>query len=426
MFEDIYSQVWAMESTALRVFSKNFQDKNIWDRLLALIPNSLTAVKPRCESWIINSSELDLQAANDSQAKGRKNGKNYNIRVIPVEGSLTHKSSWYDDYFGIMSTEKIGSYIDEANASGEVDGILLVFNTNGGVVAGTELLANKIKNSAKPVVGFVNSKAHSAGYWLASQCSQIYMCESTSMCGSIGTMSYHINNKGYYEQMGVEINYVTSDGSEDKNSPNDMQALDEKGLAMMKAILNPLNEVFLSAIKSNRPKIDESALTGKIYSANEAIELGMVDGVCSFGEALLQVAKLVQKSEKSTTTMEKKGEGENETITWFQSKFDEFEKEKSGLQAALKAANESIAKLEAEKLTLQTEANQAATLRVELDAANKALQQEGGVPKTVVETGGDLGGVKERKKTLIEQKLAASKGEESTEVNHILKFSKEV
>ncbi len=428
MFQDIYSQVWAMESTALRVFAKNMQDKGFWDKLFAVIPSSFSKIVPCCETRQINASELDIQAANDSQAKGRKNGKNYNIRVIPVEGTLTRKSNWSDDYFGIMSTEKIGALLDEANGTDEIDAILLVFNTNGGVVEGTEQLAKKIKNSSKPVIAFINSKAHSAGYWLASQCSKILMNEYTSMCGSIGTMCLHINQKGYYEQNGIEINYINSDGSEDKNSPNDVQALDEKGLAMMKDVLNPLNEIFLNAIKANRPNIDASAMTGKIYSATEAIKLGMVDGVASLGDALLQTAKLVQNNEKATN-MEKGTQGEGVSFQWFQTKLDAQEQTILDLQASLKTANENIAKLEGEKLALKADADKLPVLQVELDAAKKGLNEKPDAEKTSVETEADLvlSGTKNKLVSEYERKLKAEMANKNANTfTKILQNSKKV
>jgi len=47
-----------------------------------------------------------------------------------------------------------------------------------------------------------------------------------------------------------------------------------------------INSKFLSSIKINRPKVEDSTLTGKIYFAPQAIALGLIDEIGSLDHAI--------------------------------------------------------------------------------------------------------------------------------------------
>ncbi len=364
--EGIDNQIWAIEHNAfveLKKASSNFLDKVI---KIASLPLAVLQ-KSNIENWKVSASEI---SAEDTSSQTRKNGKNYNIRVIPVEGTLFKKSSRYDEYFGITSTEKIATYINEANGDDTVDAIVLSFNTNGGMVEGTETLANLIASSKKPVVAYVDSKAHSAGYWLASQTSKIIMAESTAMVGSIGTMTTHVNYAGYYQLFGEQVTHITSDGSEDKNFPNDTMALDEAGIAAIKAILNPINAIFLAAVKKGRKEISADALTGKIFSAADAILLGMADSIGTIEIAAKEAAKLVSTL-NTNKAMAEKVEGQG--LLWFTNKLDEQGKLLAELQEKLNAVQNENASIKAELAKEKVESAKVVALQSDVETLKASL-----------------------------------------------------
>jgi len=399
--DTISSQIWAMEHRALLELSKKM-DKGFLATAaeVAKLPFAMLN-KSRCSTWVVSAAELGAEAASDTAAKPRKNGAtSYTIRVIPIEGTLVRKSSWYDEYLGFASTEKIKGLFQEALADGNISAIVLSFNTNGGVVEGTEELATLVKNSSKPVVAFVNSKAHSAGYWVASQTSKIFLAETTAMVGSIGTMTSHVDASVYYGLIGQKWTYITSDGSEDKNFPPNNAPLTDDGIAALKAVLNPLNAVFVSAVQTARPAVSKEALTGKIYSAVDAIALGLADAVGNLDAAITQAAKLVSQqsnSQQSNSQKMAKELEEGQSLAWFQTKLDAQDTllaklqasldealkndKTTALQTALDAANAKVIALEAEKTTLATQ----------LATATKNLENTAEFSPIAPKTGGDVG-----------------------------------
>jgi ClpP class serine protease len=59
-----------------------------------------------------------------------------------------------------------------------------------------------------------------------------------------------------------------------------------------KNVLDVINSKFLSSIKTNRPAVDDSTLTGKMYFAPEAIALGLIDEIGSLEYAISVAAAL--------------------------------------------------------------------------------------------------------------------------------------
>jgi len=161
----------------------------------------------------------------------------------------------------------------------------MVIDSPGGQVAGTDLLAEAIKNSTTPVVAYIDGLAASAAYWIISGASKIIASSDLDRIGSIGTMMMVEDLQPALEQMGVKFHEVYATLSVDKNSEFN-QVLDGKYDSYRANVLDVINQKFLASIRSNRPSVDESTLTGRIFFAPQAIELGLIDEIGSFEKAL--------------------------------------------------------------------------------------------------------------------------------------------
>lgn len=79
------------------------------------------------------------------------------VAVIPVQGSLMHKSGYIGTRSGAMGYDGIQAQIVSALASSRVKGILLDIDSPGGEVAGVRDLARMIGSASKPVWAHANS-----------------------------------------------------------------------------------------------------------------------------------------------------------------------------------------------------------------------------------------------------------------------------
>ena len=155
----------------------------------------------------------------------------------------------------------------------------------GGQVTGTDLLADAIKNSTTPIVAYIEGMAASAAYWIISGASKIIASSDLDRIGSIGTMLMVEDLQPSMEALGVKFHEVYATLSVDKNKDIN-EVLDGNYEPYQKNVLDVINSKFLTSVKTNRPAVDDSTLTGKIYFAPQAIALGLIDEIGSLDYAI--------------------------------------------------------------------------------------------------------------------------------------------
>jgi len=203
------------------------------------------------------------------------------VAIIPIRSEILK----YDQPCGPRGTQSILSDVKAADQNPGIKSIVMVIDSPGGQVSGTDLLAEAIKNSTTPVVAFIDGLAASAAYWIISGASRIIASSDLDRIGSIGTMMMVEDLQPALEQMGVKFHEVYATLSVDKNADFN-QVLDGKYDDYRKNVLDVINTRFLETIRSIRPSVDETALTGKMFFAPQAMELGLIDEIGSFEKAI--------------------------------------------------------------------------------------------------------------------------------------------
>jgi protease-4 len=232
------------------------------------------------------------------------------VAVIPIRSEILK----YDQPCGPRGTQSLLNDVKAADQNPNISSMVLVVDSPGGQVAGTDLLAEAIKNSSTPVVAFIDGLAASAAYWIISGADKIIASSDLDRIGSIGTMLMAEDLRPALEQLGVKFHEVYATLSVDKNSDIN-KVLEGKYDQYRENVLDVINAKFLSTIKEYRLNLNESALTGKIYFAPEAIKLGLIDQIGSLEMAIEEAVALALKQgehpieSKTQETMKMK-------ITW--------------------------------------------------------------------------------------------------------------
>lgn len=145
-----------------------------------------------------------------------------------------------------------------------------------------------LKALKKPVVAFVDDLSASAAYGIATGATYIVANRAEAQIGSIGTMCTVVDDTGYFEQKGFKLTDVYADASVDKNGW--YRAALEGNMEPLKAELNKFNEKFLSLVETNRAgKLTADRKTwgtGKVFGADEALTLGLIDDIGSFDQTI--------------------------------------------------------------------------------------------------------------------------------------------
>lgn len=210
------------------------------------------------------------------------------IAIIELNGPMMKA----DQDCGPAGTATIAEWIKQADANPNIDGIILKVDSPGGTVDGTEALGRTIKSTRKPIVGFVDGLAASAGYWAVSNCHEIIANGKTAEVGSIGVMCSFADVKPVLEKAGVKFHEAYASASTEKNrSYRDALAGDYSKLTEE---LDALNSIFQSTVRGNRPNAKEAVFAGATYLANEAKKMGLIDRIGTLDDAIQAVKQKSQ------------------------------------------------------------------------------------------------------------------------------------
>lgn len=210
---------------------------------------------------------------------------------------LSGASNVRDDHIGILYIEgTIGSGDDQYSQEYVMDavsgmmendhnrGLMLYVNTPGGSVYESDELHLKIREyqetTGRPVYAYFASQATSGGYYVSASADRIIAnrnCWTGSIGVTIGTL-YDIS--GLLEKYGIRTETITSGANKamgDITSP-----LTDEQRSIFQGLVNESYDQFVSIVADGRDLSEEyvrSIADGRIYTAKQAEELDLVDGI---------------------------------------------------------------------------------------------------------------------------------------------------
>lgn len=299
------------------------------------------------------------------------------IAVLTIAGPILK----YGDYCSYGSVHHAATINRLANA-GNISAIIINADTPGGQAAGTASLADTIKQTAaeKPVIGLVDDgMACSAGVWILSACSEIYVTQKTDIIGSVGVYTTIMDWYAYFESEGLKARDIYAPQSTDKNL--DYRNALENNDDLLKEELRVLCQQFIETVSNNRSGklTSDDWQTGKLYYAKEAQKIGLIDGIKSFSQ-VIDRANTLSKSFLNNNSNSKTNYSMKfpKIASFFGIKNDEENK----ADISLETHGETLEALFAERDSLITEKaelnNTIASLQesiVEKDATNNTLAE---------------------------------------------------
>jgi len=227
--------------------------------------------RPDAESFAYT---LSFPSATDSRIMEK-------VGVLEISGPIFRDSQ----FCGPMGSLDMADRIKGFDSDPDVKAIALKMFTPGGQVAGTEILTTTIMNTSKPVVAW-GEEMLSGGAYIACGADSIWLSGKNAEVGSIGVqLSYH-SFKEFFEKQGIKEFNIKATTSPDKNKFDWDNLTEEEQAQVAREILDPLDANFMEFVKERRPGVEESALTGNVYFAEEAISLGLADQIGTFEEAI--------------------------------------------------------------------------------------------------------------------------------------------
>lgn len=214
------------------------------------------------------------------------------VAVIPINGVLAKKMNLFSAISGGTSTQMLVDTVNQAIADPMVHSLMLAIDSPGGEVDGTQQLSDAIANCPKPTAAWVDGMAASAAFWPAAQCDSIYAASDTSQVGSIGVILKHTDLSKANEKSGKKVTYITS--GKFKGLGNSDTPLSDEGKDHMQGRIDYLATLFTNAVAKGRgmdpATVWASAGDAHMCFAQEAISLGLIDGIASSEEVIAMLA----------------------------------------------------------------------------------------------------------------------------------------
>ena len=242
----------------------------------------------------------------ESVVLGQRGPKLVLIDVQGVIGELPARSP-----LGLTQREglvaRVREQLDTARRDPEVRGLLLRINSPGGTATASDILFREIvrfkREREVPVVAQLMGMATSGGYYVAMSADAV-VAYPTTITGSIGVIFTSVNLAGLMEKIGVEDQTITAGRHKDAGSPLRRMTGEER--RHIQRVLDDLHARFVEVVASGRPALAPDALRalsdGRIFSAREAREAGLVDRIGDLEDAVEELERRAGISESRVVT----------------------------------------------------------------------------------------------------------------------------
>ncbi len=232
-------------------------------------------------------------------AVGGDRGARESILRLPIDGAIAEASSPLIGATGGTVSQVRRSLAAAASDDG-IKAVLLDINSPGGGVTDSDeiwrlIVKFRTENPDIKVVALLGDMAASGGYYIAAACDAI-MARPTTITGSIGVIISNYNLSRAMDKLGIDPIAIISKDTPYKDMLSMSRAMTPKEEEKILAIVQEMYERFVDIVDEGRPELTreqvKSAATGEIYSAQRALEIGLVDEIADIDEAVAQLTQM--------------------------------------------------------------------------------------------------------------------------------------
>ncbi|MBX9830768.1 signal peptide peptidase SppA [Candidatus Babeliales bacterium] len=186
----------------------------------------------------------------------------------------------------------------------DIKALLIKVESPGGISGSGEALFNEIKKfkAKKPVIAFVENVCASAGYYAVCSADKI-IANGASLVGSIGTLMQVPNVKGLADVCHVKVAYMH--GGKFKVAGNPVRDLTDEEQQHLQDLTLQSYQLFVNDVARER-KLDSNKASewadGKVFTGSKALELGLIDQIGSYSDAVDEVKKMLGLGEDDEIT----------------------------------------------------------------------------------------------------------------------------
>ncbi|UCF90063.1 MAG: signal peptide peptidase SppA [Desulfobacterales bacterium] len=225
--------------------------------------------------------------------QGKEKGK---VLVIPIRGVISDAPKGTLLRTKPSMVQEIVSQLRLAEKDEDIRAVLLKVDSPGGSVTASDVLYHEImafkQRRGVKVVAAMMGVAASGGYYISLPADFI-LAHPTTITGSIGVIFLRPRVTGLMGKIGFDVELNKSGENKDMGSP--FRPATEMEERILQDLTDELGRRFTDHVVKHR-RLEQSALaeisTARIYLADEALKLGLVDQIGYLNDAVSQAKKL--------------------------------------------------------------------------------------------------------------------------------------
>ena len=211
----------------------------------------------------------------DVHLPGRGMTTEKHTALVALEGEISSSS--------MANAADINASLTAAFENEHSAGVVLRINSPGGSPVQAGMMNDEIHRlrklyPAKPFYVVVEDICASGGYYVAVAGDQI-LVDKASLVGSIGVIMEGFGFTGLMDKLGVTRRMITAGSNKGMMDPFSKE--NPKQVEMIKGMLDEIHQQFIAVVKAGRGdrlKDNPELFTGRVWSGEQAIKIGLVDG----------------------------------------------------------------------------------------------------------------------------------------------------
>jgi len=260
---------------------------------------------------LVNLSFLPAPAPPQERTLEGKGAKK--ILLLDVSGFISTRSR--GSFLGRTDplTSRVRERLRLAGEDPDLAGLILRIDSPGGTVTASDIVYHEIlrfrEDRKVPVYAVIVGVGTSGAYYIASAAERI-LAHPTAVTGSIGVIAVQFNLAGLLEKVGVEGKVIKSVPLKDIYSP--LRPDTEQERAILQEMIDALHARFVEVVSKGRsgsigPEKLRSLADGRPYTARQALDAGLIDGIGYLDDAIEGMKKQLGLDEARVIVYEDPG-----------------------------------------------------------------------------------------------------------------------
>ncbi len=274
---------------------------------------AITLLAGGCSGLKINIGADSKEPLKQITLQGKERGK---VLIIPIRGFLSDspKKGLLGDRDSVV--QEVVSQLQLAEKDEEVKAVLLQINSAGGTITASDILYHEIMNfkerTKTKIVAVLMDVAASGGYYIALPADRI-VAHPTTITGSVGVIFVTPKVTGLMDKLGLALEVNKSGREKDIGSYFRPSTPEEQRI--FQELTDKMGRRFLDLVVKHR-KVDPKALTGistaRIYLAEEALQLKLIDRIGYLDDAIFEAKGLAGFSKEAKVVIYRRSEYPND------------------------------------------------------------------------------------------------------------------